>query len=202
MAWAERADWEGETLLLAKGGKRIRVRFRRADLARDLDAVLGRAELVAASALFDLVSADFIVRFATSLARHRAAFYGVLTYDGRQAWTPACEADADLLDAFNAHQRGDKGFGPAAGPEASTRLGEALRAAGYAVLEGDSTWRLGPGEDALIAQLAAGIADAVRQTGLVDSARIDGWCGLAHDGALVGHTDLLALPRQVRWRAD
>jgi len=194
-AWAEQADWEGETLLLARGDKRIRVDFRRADLARDLDAVLGQADLVAASALFDLVSADFIVRFAAGLARRRSAFYGVLTYDGRQAWTPACEADADLLDAFNRHQRGDKGFGPAAGPEASARLGEALRAAGYAVLEGDSAWRLGPGEEALIAQLAAGVADAVQHTGLVDSARIDGWRALEHDGALVGHTDLLALPR-------
>ena len=96
-AWADQADWEGETLLLAKGGKHIRVDFRRADLARDLDAVLGHADLVAASALFDLVSADFIGRFAASLARRRSAFYGVLTYDGRQAWTPACEADADLL---------------------------------------------------------------------------------------------------------
>ena len=195
-AWAEQADREGETLLLAKGGKRIRVDFRRADLARDLDAALGHADLVAASALFDLVSADFIGRFAASLARRRSAFYGVLTYDGRQAWTPACEADADLLDAFNAHQRGDKGFGPAAGPQASARLGEALRAAGYAVLEGDSAWRLGPGEEALIAQLAAGVADAVRQTGLVDSARIDEWRALEHDGAFVGHTDLLALPRR------
>ena len=194
--WAEQADFEGETQRLARGDKRIRVDFRRADLARDLDAVLGQADLVAASALFDLVSADFIVRFATGLARRRSALYGVLTYDGRQAWTPACEADADLLDAFNMHQRGDKGFGPAAGPEASARLGEALRAAGYAVLEGDSAWRLGPGEEALIAQLIAGVADAVQHTGLVDSARIDGWRALEHDGALVGHTDLLALPRR------
>jgi hypothetical protein len=64
------------------------------------------------------------------------------------------------------------------------------------VLEGDSAWRLGPGEDALIAQLAAGVADAAQQTGLVDCGRIAGWRALRHDGALVGHTDLLALPRR------
>ena len=193
-AWADQAEWEGETLLLAKAGKRIRAEFLRADLARDLDAALERADLVSASALFDLVSADFIGRFAASLSRRRSAFYSVLTYDGRQGWTPAGEADADLLDAFNAHQRRDKGFGPAAGPEASARLGDALRAAGYAVLQGDSAWRLGPGEGALIAQLAAGVADAAWQTGLVDRARIERWRGLEHTGALVGHTDLLALP--------
>src|SRR5262249_60065375 len=145
-------------------------------------------------AVFDLVSADFIGRFAASLSRRRSAFYGVLTYDGRQGWTPAGEADADLLDAFNAHQRRDKGFGPAAGPEASVRLGDALRAVGYAVLQGDSAWRLGPGEGALIAQLAAGVADAARQTGRVDGAKIERWRARARTGALVGHTDLLALP--------
>jgi SAM-dependent methyltransferase len=195
-AWADQADWEGETLLLAKAGKRIRAEFRRADLARDLDAALGRADLVTASALFDLVSAEFIGRFTASVSRGRSAFYGVLTYDGRQDWTPADEADADLLDAFNVHQRCDKGFGPAAGPEASARLGDALRAAGYAVWQGDSAWRLRPGEGALIAQLAAGVADAARQTGLVDRARIERWRVLERTGALVGHTDLLALPCQ------
>ena len=63
------------------------------------------------------MSADFIAEFAAAVARCRkSAFYTVLTYDGDQRWTPEHEADAALASAFHAHQRRDKGFGPAAGP--------------------------------------------------------------------------------------
>src|SRR6185436_9237305 len=110
-----------------------------------------------ASALFDLASVEFIAAFAAAVAARKAAFYTVLTYDGDQRWTPEHEADAALAEAFHAHQRRNKGFGPA----------------GYAVQEGDSAWRLGPSDATLVAELAAGFADAVRETGQVDSAMID-----------------------------
>src|SRR5215472_7428268 len=65
------------------GSKRINVEFRRADLARDLEAALGpNANLITASALFDLASAEFIAAFAAALAARQSAFYTVLTYDG------------------------------------------------------------------------------------------------------------------------
>ena len=115
-AWADGADRQGGTLALFKGPKRIDVEFRRADLARDLEGALGaNANLVTASALFDLVSAEFIARFAAAVAARKSAFYTVLTYDGDQRWMPEHEADAGLLAAFHAHQRRDKGFGPARG---------------------------------------------------------------------------------------
>ena len=164
--WADGADRQQEKLILFKGAKRITVEFRAADLARDLEAALGpNANLVTASALFDLVSAAFISRFAAALAKRKSAFYTVLTYDGDQRWTPEHEADAALLEAFNAHQKHDKGFGPAAGPDAADTLSEAFSAAGYSVEEGDSAWRLEADEAALIADLAAGFADAARRDG-------------------------------------
>ena len=193
--WADGSDWKDDKLVLFKAAKRITVELRCADLAGDLDAALGpSANLVTASALFDLVSAEFIARFAGALARRKSAFYTVLTYDGDQRWTPEHEADAALLDAFNAHQHGDKGFGPAAGPDAPDVLSEAFTAAGYAVHEGDSAWRLGAGEEALIAALASGFAAAARETGRVDPAAIDGWSAVVRTGAIVGHADTLALP--------
>jgi SAM-dependent methyltransferase len=198
-AWADGADRQGATLALFKGAKRINVDFRSADLAGDLEAALGpSANLVTASALFDLVSAEFIAKVAAAIAARKAAFYTVLTYDGDQRWTPEHEADAALLDAFHAHQRRDKGFGPAAGPDAPDALSEAFNGLGYAVSEGDSAWRLGPqsgiGDEALIAELAAGFAEAARETGQVDGQTITAWRSITRASAVVGHTDTLAFP--------
>jgi len=194
-AWADGADRQTEKLTLFKGAKRITVEFRAADLARDLDAALGaNANLMTASALFDLVSAAFISRFAAALAARKSAFYTVLTYDGDQRWTPEHEADTALLEAFSAHQKRDKGFGPAAGPDAADALSEAFSAAGYSVEEGDSAWRLDTEDAALIADLATGFADAAGATGLVDVATLASWRGITRTAAVVGHTDTLALP--------
>jgi SAM-dependent methyltransferase len=194
-AWADGADWKDGKLALFKGAKRINVEFRRADLARDLNAALGpNANLVTASALFDLVSVEFIVTFAAAIAARKAAFYTVLTYDGDQRWTPEHEADAALAEAFHAHQRRDKGFGPAAGPDAPDTTSEAFSGAGYAVSEGDSAWRLGLEDAALVAELTAGFAEAARETGQVDPSIIDQWRAVSRSGAVVGHADTLALP--------
>ena len=193
--WADGADRQQEKLVLFKGAKRITVEFRRADLAPDLDTALGpSANLVTASALFDLVSGEFIGEFATALARRKSAFYTVLTYDGDQRWTPEHAADATLLDAFNTHQKRDKGFGPSAGPDAADALSEAFSAASYAVQEGDSAWRLESEDAALIVDLAAGFAEAVRETGLVDEPTVAAWRAVTRTGAVVGHADTLALP--------
>jgi SAM-dependent methyltransferase len=196
-SWADGADRQNDKLALFKDARRITVEFRHADLARDLEAALGpNANLVTASALFDLVSAAFIREFAAALARRKMAFYTVLTYDGNQRWTPEHEADAALLDAFNAHQRGDKGFGPAAGPHAADVLSDAFGAVGHTVEVGDSAWRLGAGDNALIAELAAGFAEAARETGVIDEPTIAAWRTVTRTGAVVGHTDTLALPPQ------
>lgn len=192
--WADQARQAGDTLLMEKAGKEIVVTFRRVDLAHDLDQVLqGNVDLVTASALFDLVSGDYIARAAQMVARCHAAFYTVLTYNGVQTWTPEHPADAELLQAFLLHQRSDKGFGPAAGPKAPTLLDGAFRASGYTVGEGDSPWVLGPQEQQLVGDLASGFAAAARETGRIDPATIADWLGMRRTGAVVGHTDTLAL---------
>jgi SAM-dependent methyltransferase len=194
-AWADTAECRGAELALSKAGKQILVRLRRADLARDLEDVLdGEAELVTASALFDLVSADFIAEVAAAVARSRASFFTVLTYNGVQRWTPRHEADAAMAAAFRRHQAGDKGFGAAAGPMAPGLIAAAFDAAGYAVSDADSGWRLEAGDEALIAELAQGFAAAVRETGLVPDPEVADWLAVGRTGALVGHTDTLALP--------
>jgi SAM-dependent methyltransferase len=194
-SWATSAERNGSRLLLGKDGKRITVRFTCADLTRELDRVLEpAADLYTASALFDLVSDDFIVSLAAEIARRRAAFFTVLTYNGLQRWSPKHEADAALASAFRTHQMGDKGFGPAAGPIAPALLAAAFDEAGYVVTEGDSGWHLAASDEPLIEALAAGFAAAVRETQLVPEEKVADWLAVPRTGALVGHTDTLAVP--------
>ncbi len=193
--WA--GDWQrrNDTLILRKAGKTITVRFRRADLVADFESVFATpADLVTASALFDLASGDFIAEVAAEVVRQRAAFYTVLTYNGVQRWTPKHPADAEMAAAFRAHQVTDKGFGPSAGPMAPELLAAAFDAAGYQLSEADSTWRLDEGDEALIQALIPGFVAAVRETEKVPEANILSWLKPARSGALVGHTDTLALP--------
>ena len=194
-SWATSAERNGSRLVLGKDGKRITVRFTCADLARELDTVLEPgADLYTASALFDLVSDDFIASVAAQVARRRAAFFTVLTYNGLQRWTPKHEADDEMASAFRTHQVGDKGLGPAAGPIAPVLLAAAFDEAGYAVSEGDSGWRLEAGDETLIEALVAGFAAAVRETRLVPEEQVTDWLAVPRTGALVGHTDTLAVP--------
>src|SRR5262249_43608084 len=180
--------------VLEKGARRIGIGLRRADLAHELEAALPRdVQLVTASALFDLVSAAFIDRLVRALAARGAALFAALTYDGEQRWAPPSDTDAAVCAAFNAHQRSDKGFGPAAGPEAGRLLGDALARAGYEVREGESAWELSAQDAALIGELVAGVAAAAAQTRLVAAERIERWRVLDRTAAWVGHSDLLAM---------
>lgn len=193
-AWADSTSDSRVGVVLHKGACEIAVRFRQADLVRDLDAALGDGpDLVTASALFDLCSADFIGRFAEAVAARKAVFYTVLTYDGVQTWTPEHPADAAMRDAFVAHQKTDKGFGVSAGPDAPLCLKEAFTAAGYTVTEADTPWRLGGDDLALVKDLATGFAGAVEETGRLDAKVISDWHRVVRTGAVVGHTDTLAV---------
>lgn len=166
-----------------------------ADLA-DLDALpLDGATLVTASALLDLVSEDWLAGLAARLA---VPFYAALSYDGRMDFAPQDPRDGAVAAAFNRHQRGDKGFGPALGPEAGDRAAAVLAAAGFAVDRADSPWRLGPGSAALQRELTRGIAAAAAEAG-ADPDAAAAWArqrdaGAAAATCVVGHVDLLALP--------
>src|SRR5690606_17274244 len=134
--------------------------------------------LVTASALFDLFSVEAIERLAAAVAAERCAFYTVLTYDGIAAFLPEHPADGAMREAFDRHQRTDKGFGPAAGPNASDALAAAFARYGYSVVRGKSPWVLDAHHRTLRRELERGWASAVRETGLVHPATIDDW--LAH----------------------
>ena len=194
-AWADEVRQGPDGLVMRKDGKTIRVRFQHADLSADPGgALVSGPHLVTASAFFDLVSAAFIDRFVSVVVHRQAAFHTVLTYDGIQDWAPASAFDERVCQAFNAHQTGDKGFGPATGPGAPALLRRAFDAVGYVTAVGDSPWVLGPDDRDLMDQLAEGIASAVVEAGALTADGIAAWRGVRRDAARVGHEDILALP--------
>lgn len=183
-----------------------RARLRGQDLEcveADLDAIealpVAGADIVTASALFDLVSQDWLDRLVEALASAGAGLYGALNYDGRIEFETVHAADRAVVDAFNAHQRGDKGFGPALGPGSPAALESALAGASFAVETADSPWRFGPGR--LAREFVDGVASAAGETALVPAGTLADWHAFrsrAPGAVLVGHRDVLALPRQTR----
>lgn len=170
----------------------------------DLTAVatlpLNNVQIVSASALFDLVSADFIDSLLTRVNAQSTAFYAALNYDGTTKWHPAHPLDEKVLAAFNRDQLRDKGFGPALGPNATEYLKTALEKKGYRVLIRPSPWQLDAQHETLVRELIQGIAAAVGQSDDQDLQKgLAEWktYRLAHAATgkcIIGHWDLLALP--------
>jgi SAM-dependent methyltransferase len=188
--------------LRAADGAAVEVAYVQADLAAaDLDACCSGAALVTASALLDLVSEAWLDRLAAAIARARAAALFALDYDGRRACEPADADDALAHAAFDAHQRRDKGFGPALGPRAASYAARVLEQRGYRVWRARADWRLGPGDAPLQAELLRGWARAAAEAAPESRETVDAWLGrrlaLLDSGRswlTVGHEDLLATP--------
>lgn len=164
---------------------------------------LADVKFITMSALMDLVSADFIDALVETLqqlcAQRKVGFYSALNYDGATLWTPYNTFDEIVLQAFNQHQRSDKGFGLALGPDANDYLQKALRNAGFKVLTADSPWILDSSDDDLITKLIEGIANAVAETSVLDSSSLYDWVefrkkNISGGTCIVGHRDILALP--------
>ncbi|MFE0757051.1 hypothetical protein ACFW16_24040 [Inquilinus sp. NPDC058860] len=185
-----------DAAVLREGGRRTGGETTLCELAREDPPVEG-ASLVTASALLDLVSEAWIERLADALAAHRCPLYATLSYDGRLSFDPAHPGDGAMVAALNAHQRTDKGFGPALGPDGAKALAAALQSQGFRVRVEESPWRLGPGDAELVAALLPGIAEVAAGWGGIARAEVEDWLAFrqarAADGrCLVGHVDLLA----------
>ena len=159
--------------------------------------------LVTASALLDLVSADWLEALAGRCRAAGAAALFALTYDGRFECRPAEREDDGIRALMNRHQqRSDKGFGAAAGPDAAVYAERAFAAAGYYVRRERSDWILDPDARDLQHQLIEGWARAAGEVAPEQLAMIASWTTrrLAHVEAgrsriVVGHQDLIAWPR-------
>lgn len=151
------------------------VETRAVDLRQLTVVDLGDADLVTASALLDLVSDAWLATFVRACRDRGAAVLVALNYDGRITCAPADDDDAFVRTLVNRHQRTDKGFGPALGPEAGARAAERLAAAGYRVTSAKSDWEIGPDRAELQRQLIAGWAEAAIELEPGARRRIEAW---------------------------
>lgn len=170
-----------------------------ADVVRPASA--DHPDVVTASALFDLVSHAWLSDLAAAVAASGAAALFTLSYDGSIAWSETDPQDAVVRDAVNRHQRGDKGFGPALGPEAGEAIATCFEREGYRVRTASSPWQLGHGDRELLAQLINGWATAAIEQRPEEREPIVSWqsrrieCIAGRDTTCaVGHLDVLALP--------
>jgi SAM-dependent methyltransferase len=195
-------DWADEVIVdddqhfeIKRNDYTIRVQFLQADLMKTYGEVLNlKPDLITAAAFFDLVSIDWITRFAQAL---QSPLYTVLTYNGVEKWLPTHPNDQAVLSAFISHQQTDKGFGSAAGPHAANALISALQDRSYHVSQGLSNWALSQSEHhTLMRLLAKGIAQAVVETAQVEQADVNEWLAARSlaEGCEIGHVDIFAAP--------
>lgn len=206
-AWARRKGWavqpRPDGLRIVTHKEIFRLRTAEIDLSdRSNRLDLARLNGLTASALMDLVSAEWIDRLAARTAAARLPVYAALTFDGRVDWAPEDPDDAPLRDALLGHQRRDKGFGPALGPDAADYMVDQWGRHGCDVRTGDSGWRLTERDGALQSAYVAIQLSAALDNGAVAPARAHAWSDRRRNhiaaGAsrlFVGHRDVLAVPR-------
>ena len=200
-AWAEERGADvrraGSALTIRGGDFTFEVACEPVDLAQLADVDLPAAGLVTAAALLDLVSRPWLEELARRCRDARAAVCFALCYDGRTTLTPAEPEDAEVLELFNRHQLGDKGFGPALGPGAAAAAAAAFSAHGYEVRTAPSDWVIGAQAVELQLQLLDGWLGAARELAPARGAALEAWHERrrAHVAAgratlRVGHLDL------------
>jgi SAM-dependent methyltransferase len=176
------------------------------DLSDDLEAALeGPVDLVATSALLDLISETWLHRLAIAITARAIPFYAALSYDGRVAFTPPDPFDGDVVGAVNLHQRTDKGFGAALGPAAADVVPTCFEALGYSVMTGASDWVMGPEDHDMQYEFVDGSVRAARDIGTLSGKEITEWLArrrakiaAGRSSLVVGHFDFFAAPSPTR----
>jgi SAM-dependent methyltransferase len=172
------------------------------DLTNDLQTALeGSINIVTTSAFLDLVSEEWLQQLVRCTAARHLPLYAALTYDGRVTLQPIDLRDEAVVAAVNRHQLGDKGFGPALGPNAPSCAISLFQAAGYNVVHGHSDWTFAPVDRDIQLEIFAAWADAARETGAVSIVDLNLWLqarreavALGRSQLRIGHVDFLARP--------
>ncbi|WFF40024.1 class I SAM-dependent methyltransferase [Salinicola endophyticus] len=193
--------------LVSAAGEPIQLTTQEATLAQALDDALDGADLITASALFDLVSAEWIDALAARCREFGCAVLFTLSVDGEihfqdsAGMTLEDNDDRFVFDTLAAHQQRDKGVGEALGTLAPSYLKQAFLRHGYHLREAPSAWRLGRETWPLIDALMAGWRTALLEQAPAQATRIENWyrtrLSALDAGRLMltlGHRDLLALP--------
>ncbi|MGW3284219.1 trans-aconitate methyltransferase [Streptomyces sp. NPDC001002] len=182
----------------AADGSRVTVETRRGDVARLTPDALRGASLVTASALLDVLTREEIETLADACTGAGCPALLTLSVAGRVELTPSHPMDAEIAEAFNAHQRRDGLLGP----DSVTVACEAFSERGATVRLHSSAWRLGPAESQLTAQWLRGWVGAAVEQRPDLAARAERYlqdrlaaCEAGELHVVVHHSDLLALSR-------
>jgi hypothetical protein len=170
----------------------VTIEARRSDITRLTPRDLDGANLITASALLDLLTADELVRMLRA-CRGRPMLL-TLTVVGRVTLSPADPLDARIGAAFNAHQR----RGGLLGPDAVAAAVEEL---GAEVLVRPSPWRLDATNSDLMTEWFGGWVAAACEQEPALAAEAGAYRGRRMEQAAAGglavtvdHADLLVLP--------
>ena len=184
--------------------RRVGVTFsmRCLDLYRGVEEVLFEAgAVVSASALLDLVSADWLARLLQRCCASEAIVLFALSYDGRIDFEPRDPDDEAIRALVNRHQTIDKGFGAALGPAAATFACRRLEALQYQVLAARSDWRLDRSHARVQESHLRGWAEAAIEIAPAEKERCERWLSTrlgyldrGESAVRVGHQDVIGWP--------
>ncbi|MGK5741046.1 class I SAM-dependent methyltransferase [Micromonospora sp. URMC 103] len=183
----------------AADGAPVTVATRRADLTRLTAADLAVADLVTASALLDMFTADEVERVVATCAGAGRPTLFMISVTGGVRLTPADPWDAEFAAAFNDHQRRAVDGRRLLGPDAVDATAAAFARHGVPVQARPSPWLLGPEQAELTAEWLRGWLGAaceqrpdlaVRAAGYVRRRLAEAAAGRL--AVVVEHRDLLA----------
>jgi hypothetical protein len=168
----------------------------------ELGAVdLAGTTLVTASALLDLLTEAEVAGLALASVAAGCASLQVLSVAGRVELTPPDPLDAEVTEAFNAHQRRSVDGRRLLGPDALDVAAAAFERAGAEVHRAASPWRLGADQSALTEEWLRGWVAAARVQEPALGSKMDDYlrrrlaeCARGELWVTVQHGDLLALP--------
>lgn len=178
-------------------GQPVKVVTRCGDVAT-LDDLRG-ADLVTASALLDVLTAEALRNLVDIVVAAGAPCLLTTSVVGRVDLQPADSLDAEIIRAFNDHQRRTTDIGALLGPDAVHRAADLFTGHGWTVRHESSPWQLGPDNPALLTEWLFGWVRAAREQDA--DLDLDGYLGwrlhqIDHGSlrAVVHHLDLLAWP--------
>ena len=141
---------------VASHGAPVTVETRPNDITRLDPGEMGGADLITASALLDMMTADELERLVVTCAGAGCPVLITLSVTGHIELAPPDPFDQRVADAFNAHQGRTTGARRPLGPDAVGAAVDGFTRLGVDVLVRPSPWRLGPEQADLAAEWFTG----------------------------------------------
>jgi hypothetical protein len=183
-------------------GAVVTVETKRTDITRLHSRDLADATLITASALLDMLTEDELRRLVATCADAGCPVLLCLSVTGQVELAPVEALDRRVSAAFNGHQRRVTERGRLLGPDAVDFAAAEFARLGAEVIARPSPWRLDQTHSRLITEWFDGWVGAAREQQGELAAEAEPYVRRRREQAaagqlavVVGHTDLLILPR-------